>query len=437
MGRRRKIALLAGLLAAGSGNAALAELTYTVDVGLGHSDNITRVEQDEVSESMATAGLVLDWQERRPRFTADVSADADYVHYLDDTYEGEVIGGFDGTLDFKIIPDRLTWVVQDSFGQESNDPFAPVTPETRENVNYFTTGPTLEFLVGRALARIFATYSQTDYERSPFDSERVLGGVSIGRRSPNGNGVALNGVTESVTFKDDGNTDYDRASAYLSYDKTGARTELSAEVGYTWLELEDGTETSDPRFRLEVRREMSASSNLELALGTQLTDSSEALRSDLGGGGSGTPGGGSGVISSSAPFENRFASLNWQFHRNRTSLALGANWSDDSYDETPELDHNRLAWTASIGRQMSNRLSVSLNADLGKEEFEASGQTIDSMEIGASATWQLGPTLGLNLELSRSDRSTSDATGEYVENRAFLSLQYRSGTARRPGTRAP
>lgn len=436
MGRRWKIALLAGLFAAGSGTTALAELTYTVDVGAGYSDNITRVEDGESSESMATAGLVLDWQERRPRFTADVSADADYVHYLDDTYEGEVVGGLDGTLNFKVLPDRLSWLVQDSFGQESSDPFSPVTPNTRENVNYFTTGPTLEFLLGRALTQMFAMYSQTNFERSPFDSDRLLGGVSIGQRTPGGNGFALNAVTESVTFDNELNTDYDRDSAYLSYEREGARTEISAEVGYTWLEDENGVKSSDPRFLLDVRRELSTSSMLALRLGTQLTDSSDALRTDLGGG-TGAPGAGAGVSSSASPFENRFASLNWQFNRHRTSLALGADWSDDTYDGEPQLDRERLMWNASIGRQISNRLSLSLQANITDEEFEISGQSIDTMEIGAAVDWQLGPTVGLRLDLTRSDRNASDATGDYVENRAFLSVLYRSGTARRPGTRAP
>lgn len=434
---RSKIALLAGMVAAASGTAAHAELTYTADIGAGYSDNITRVGQDEVSESMASAGLVLDWQERRPRFSADVSVDGDYVHYLDDTYDDDIVGGLDGTLDFKLLPDRLSWVVQDSFGQESIDPFSPVTPDTRENVNYFTTGPTLEFLVGRALTRVFATYSLTDFERTSFDSERVLGGLSIGRRSASGDGLAFNAVTENVKFKNDFNDDYDRASAYLSYDRAGARTEISAEVGYTWLELEDGTKSDDPRFSLEVTRELSTSSTLELTLGTQLTDSSNALRSDLGGGGTGTPGAGSGVTSSAAPYENRYASLAWQFNRHRTSLSLGTDWSDDTYDQTPEFDRERLNFNASIGRQISSRMSVSLQGNMSNEEFVTSGASVDTLELGAAMTWQLGPTLGLRFDFTRSDRQSSDGLGEYVENRAFLSLTYHSGPSRSPGSRAP
>lgn len=432
---RWKIASIAGLFAAGFANLAFAELTYTLEMGAGHSDNITRVEDSEVSESMATTGLTLEWQEQRPRFSADVSADADYVKYLGDTYEGEVVGGADATLNFKVLPDRLSWIVQDSFGQASSDPFSPVTPDTRENINYFTSGPTLEFLIGPALAQMFATYSMTDFERSPFDSDRLLGGVSVGRRTPGGNGLALNAVTESVTFKDELNTDYDRDSAYLSYEREGARTEISAEVGYTWLENENGVKSSDPRFLLDVRRELSTSSTLALRLGTQLTDSSDALRTGLGSG-TGAPGAGGGVSSSASPFENRHASLLWQFNRHRTSLSLGGVWSDDTYDETPQLDRNRLSWNASIGRQLANRFSLSLRASLSDEEFETTGDAIDTLEIGASMSWQIGPTISLRLDLTRSDRSTSDATGEYVENRGFLSMVYHSGASRRPGSSA-
>jgi hypothetical protein len=431
MGRRSTIALLAGTFAAGCASHAFAEVTYSVEAGAGHSDNITRVEDDEVSESMAIVGATLEWHEARPRLIADVSADADYVKYLDDTYDGEIVGGLDGTLDFSLIPDRLRWIVQDSFGQESTDPFSPQTPETRENVNYFTTGPSLEFLLGRQLARVFATYSLTDYEVSAFDSERTVGGFSIGRGSP-GRGLTFNAVTEEVAFKEEDSIDFDRHSVYASYSLEGARTEISAEAGYTWLELETGEKSGDPRLQLQVARELSSSSTLRLRTGTQLTDSSEALRSSFAGG-AGAAGAGGAVSSTSDPYRNRFGALGWDFHRHRTSLSLGIDWSDDTYETQSQLDRDRLTYTATIGRQLMSRLSIGLRASHIEEEFEGTGLTSQSREYGGSVDWQLGPTIGMSLAVTRSERESEDANGDFDENRILLTFVYRSGPARRAG----
>lgn len=434
MGRRSTIALLASTFAAGGASHAFAEVTYTVEAGAGNSDNITRVEDDEVSETMATAGVTLEWHEARPRLIADVSADANYVEYLDDTYDGEIVGGLDGTLDFSVIPERLRWIVQDSFGQESTDPFSPQTPETRENVNYFTTGPSLEFLLGRQLARVFATYSLTEYERSSFDSERAVGGVSVGRGTPGGRGFSFNAVTEQVSFKDEGATDFDRHSAYANYSIEGARTEISAEAGYTWLELESGEKSGDPRLQIQLARELSSSSMLRLRAGTQLTDSSEALRSSFA---SGSAAGGGAVSSASDPFRNRFGSLGWDFNRHRTSMSLGIDWSDDTYETAATLNRNRVTYDANIGRQLTSRLSIGLNASYMDEEFEVTGLTSQSLAYGGTVDWQLGPTMGLRLAIDHFERETDDGVGEYGENRLFLTFVYRSGTARRAGSSAP
>ncbi len=426
MGRRSTIALLTGTLAAACGGPASAELTYGVEAGAGRSDNITRVADDEVSETLATAGVNLEWHETRPRLRADISADADYVKYLDDTYEAEVIGGLNGTLDFALLPERLSWIFQDSFGQQATDPFAPQTPDTRENVNYFTTGPTLQFPIGTRAARIFATYSLTDYENSPLDSERLVGGVSFGPRGLEGRGLGINAVTEQVKFDDDINTDFDRDSVYVSYRLSGSRTRISAEAGYSWLELEGAADKSgDPRISLEVERDLTDSSMLVLNLGTQLTDSSDALRSTLF---TGPPGGaGGGINATSDPFRNRSVSLYWNFNKRRTSLSIGGSLNDDEYETATFLDRRRTVWSVSVGRQTSSRLNIGLTGNYTDEKFDLNGQQTRLLDLGATADWRLGQSTTLNLSLLRSDRDVNVGLGDYTENRVMLRLIWSGG----------
>ena len=116
MGRQQSgsIAAVCALLL---GAEARADLTYEVEAGVGHTDNITRVETGETDETLATIGTRVDWTEDTRRLAADVFADLDYVEYLDGTYDGEIVGTADADLNFGIIPERIIWQVQDSFGQ--------------------------------------------------------------------------------------------------------------------------------------------------------------------------------------------------------------------------------------------------------------------------------------------------------------------------------
>src|SRR5688572_10032717 len=160
---------------------ARAELTGVAEAGVGYSDNIGRVPSNETDETIGTVGLELDWSERTRRIRGDATVDLSYYEYMDDTFDSEVLGTANGTLALAIVPETFQWVFQDSFGQAQSDPFAPASPTTREDLNYFSTGPDLTVRFGSTgFGRVFGRWSQTSYERSPLDAERTSGGVAVG-----------------------------------------------------------------------------------------------------------------------------------------------------------------------------------------------------------------------------------------------------------------
>lgn len=416
------VCVTAWILAAST--PAQAELDYSVDAGVGHSDNISRVSTNEIDETIATAGIDLTWDVSRPRLEGDATVDLSYFDYLDDTYGSEVVGTANGSAVFGLVPDRFTWLVQDSFGQARSDPFTPSTPGNRENVNYFTTGPDVIVALGTTgRARLFGRYSASQYERSPLDAERLTGGLAVARQLSARSEVAFNAVTERVEFKDDFNTDQDRDNLFLSYTLQGARTNIQIEAGYTWLELEDGEETDGALLRVSLGRELSAASNVWLTFGSQLTDAAEALRASVSG--PTTVGGVGDVTATADPFERRSVAAGWNFSRNRSSIDVGVAWDEDRYETQSALDRTTLAWNASFERDLSPLLTVGVLASLTDEDFDTTGQTADELRYGATLDWRFARRLGLRLLAERYDRDSSDPLGEYVENRVFLTLFYR------------
>lgn len=413
---------------------AWAALDYGVEAGVGYSDNIARVDVAETDETIGTLGLDLSWTEHTRRLDGNATVDLSYFEYLDNTFDSEVVGTADGLLVLGILPERFTWLFQDSFGQAQSDPFAPSTPETRENLNYFTTGPTLNFNFGSSTSlRLTGRYSATQYERTPLDAERTSVGAALARQLSASSEVAFNVVEEGVDFDAPASTDYDRRNAFLSYQLDGARTDISAEAGYTWQERDDpGSEdTGGSLLNLSVSRELSASSTVHLQLGTQLTDAGEALRGSLESGAAG----GSRITASSDPFENRRVSLSWDFSRNRTGLSLGASWNEDRYEEQTQFDRTRMAYEAQFTRRLSPNLDFGLLATMSDEDFDTAGLDAEEVSFGTNLTWRPGRTLGFRLSVDRYDRNTSNGSGEYVENRVFLTVflrPQRTGAAPAP-----
>lgn len=403
---------------------ARADVSYGVEAGVGYSDNITRVDVAETDETIGTLGLDLSWFEDTRRLDADVFADLSYFEYLDDTFESEVVGMADGFVSLGIIPERFTWMIQDTYGQAQTDPFAPVTPDNREDINFFTTGPDLTLRFGSAVAgRVFGRYSATSYEDSPLDAERTSAGASLMYQLSQRSSAGLNALRERIDLDAETSRDYDRDSAFLSYTLAGARTDIALDLGYTWLEPSDGEETSGLLVDLSISRDISESSTLHLEVGSHFSDAGESLRGALAGGAVG----GADITASGDPFESRSASLRWTFARNRTGASLGVGRYEDEYETQTALDRTRTAYEASLSRRLTQNVQLELTALLNDEEFENTGLTSDELSVLARCNWTFGRRMGLALSVERSKRNSSDGVGEYTENRAFLTLTYGAG----------
>src|SRR5690606_21025406 len=143
------------------------------------------------------------WQEERRRLRADVDVDVSYQHYFDDEFDDDLFGGIDGMLLLGLVPERIEWLIQENFGQTRIDPLGAVTPNNREDINHFTTGPDVTLRFGQATSlRLSGRYSATDYETSVLDGTSRLGMLSLIRHLSPASALSLSGSHERVEYDD-------------------------------------------------------------------------------------------------------------------------------------------------------------------------------------------------------------------------------------------
>ena len=193
-------------------------MIYGVNAGVGESDNVTLASSDKVSQTIATLNADFDVNEKSRLLEVDAKGNFSYLDYLQNAYSSQLIGRFDGAANLAIVPERLTWVLRDDFGQAALDPFTPVTPINIENVNYVSTGPDAHLRLGSTgFLNVSARYAQAQYQTSPFNSNRASGQLGVGRDLSASSTVSLNGEGERVMFDNTVvNTDFDRYSAYAT-----------------------------------------------------------------------------------------------------------------------------------------------------------------------------------------------------------------------------
>ena len=119
------------------------DLRYALSVGALYSDNINRTPTNEETATVGTAGLDLRARRESQRLSYRANSNLNYLNYLDTDLSDKVVGHFNGSSSYALVPGRLLWIVRDDFDQTRIDNLSPAAPSNRQNINEFATGPEL------------------------------------------------------------------------------------------------------------------------------------------------------------------------------------------------------------------------------------------------------------------------------------------------------
>ncbi len=404
-----------------------ADLFWSLRGGVEYTDNVSRTEVDEQSETVGIAGFSLGLNTDRPRLDAGVNANLEYRKYLDDTFDSEIVGGLDGIASYAFIPERFIWVLTDNFAQIANERSLADTPANRQNVNYLSTGPDITVPVGaRSYVRLSGRYSDTYYETSDADHEGLTGSLALARRLSDITEISLNGATTKIEYDDEAFAEYRLDQAFLRWSTVSERTTFILDGGYNVVEQDDD-ESGGALARLDVSRAVTARSRLGLSVGTEFATAGQGLRRDqeL----TGIETGADDAVALSDPFQLNYAYLTWTTDRDRSALSFGLNARSEDHEVQTLEDRDVYGATATVSRQLSRRLDGLLSGSYRHEELVNAGFEFDEWGVTLGLNWLVGERVSLNLRLQHFDGSSEDGTRDYDENRAFLGIVYsRSGT---------
>ncbi len=412
------------LLAAFAAQAASAQgFEWSAFVGVDHSDNIRRTPVDAESETVAQAGVSFDIDSERTRVKSALSGNVRALEYLDSAFDSEVLAGVDAKLDFIAIPDRFLWIVEDHFGQVANDPRATDTPDNRQNINYFSTGPDFIVPLGDRLnLNLQGRLEEVSYENSEDDSSRYEATLGLVNRLSEASSISFNASTEHVEYDSLDDEGYDVHEGYLGYEVAGARTSLSANLGYTSLENQ-GESHSGVLARVSVSRKVGVRSLLALQVGREFSDTADvfqmgrSFRSAL----TET----SDAAALNDPFQADYLSLSWTTDARRAAIRFFATVRDESHEVQTALDRKLLSAGLDLSRQISARLNANLRGTYSRDEFEISAVDRKESSIGVGLGWLHTSTLNIRFDLLRIEGSgPSGDTRSYEENRGFVTLTY-------------
>lgn len=402
---------------------ALAQVGWSVDAGVASTDNAALTDTGELKDTLASVGGTLSLERRTERLEVGLEGEGRYQTFLNNTFEDDFIGQATGALRLVLAPERLSWMLEDNYGQMATNQFEPVTPENRQNVNTLTTGPDLRLgLGGRTALILSGRYGDTRYESSDqINTSNWGGAATLERRTSPTAAVTLVLSHYRNEYDAPSAALYDHQSVYASWQATTSRQSLSLSAGANRVGTA-GNRHTHPLLRMDWQRRVAPSWTLDVNLvseyqntGQQFSDRLQANAVDAG------------LVGIAAtPAAASRGDVSFTFERARTRLQFGGGYSKLDFVGNDGNDEDGWSVSANVTRRIRPRLEGFLRVRVLRRDYENAlhpGNRERTGELGFD--WGLGRSTFLELAYQYRDADSPQSIYRYQANLLSATISYR------------
>ncbi|MGY1457215.1 MULTISPECIES: hypothetical protein [unclassified Luteimonas] len=428
--RTRLSALCAAILATASFHAHAVRIDYSLDAGVERNDNILMSSTDPEESSALRAGFGFVVTQESSTVQANFGGRLEYWNYIDGPQSNAFESTLSGRLNWSILPETLSFTVENSLEMRPIDRFAADTVDNRQRVNVLALGPNVDFnwnqaVRGRAELRWIDSQAE---EADALESQRVSAALHAIRTLDPTSSLTLSLRGQDVDFRNDTMArDYRRYDGYMRYDRQLSRLGFGLIAGYTWVDYADGDSTSHPLFRAHAEWAISARTALSLSAEHQLTDASDSAIGGISVA-STVPdslSGGSFVVDPSIYEEDRIE-LTWAYRHDRVGFTVGPYYERVDFIDAPSVDETRRGVVMQLTYRLAPTWDLRTFADAARTEFPDLGQRTEDRRfgLGVGKTWSRHWSSALDyVHYARRD---DGPVGNSRQNVWYLTVTYRN-----------
>jgi len=428
--RIRTTVIAAAIASTLSGAAHAVRIDYTVDAGYERDDNVTLSEDAPIEQNIARLGVGFTLEQASSTVQASVVGRIDHRRY-EDIYDDMTDRMLQGRVNWMIVPDRLGFVVEDSYGVQSINRFNPDSPDNRQQVNVLSLGPSLHFRAGQALQGLAELrYINSDAEiTEDFNSDRLLAALRLTRDIDATSALSFNVQAQNIDFDNDlVARDHNRFEAFASYRRTYRMFDMLVDAGYAHLDYDDGGSRGSPLVRAELGWNPSERSRFSINAASQLSDAAIGTLDAIGES-TGLPSSvmtGSTTVTASA-YEQRSLGAQYTYTGTRTVLSIFGQAHELEYVDVDAANEESRSAGVSLRYRLRPTLVLGASASVDRNEY---GSPVDRRETNHLYTLGLEKSWSRNwsssLTYTRYERSTPTPLASFEQNVIYLSLAYRN-----------
>lgn len=396
---------------------------WSLDTGAGYSDNVALTPVEARGDTILNAGGSLDLDHQGPADSIAVHGRGSLFHYVDNTFSDEFIGGGSALAGYQLVPQFVTWRLEDTFGQVMTDTIRPATPANRENVNVLSTGPELDLPLSTSTSMLLnARFARTVYQRTVADNDQYSGGLSVVHTFSASSSVAINLRDSHTEYSNAANDPYSIKQAYVSLASKGSRSEVTLEAGAAAFDQDKSTRTT-PIFRLGLLRRLTPALTLNVGGGVQfLSPSDRFARLQQA---AVDPSTTADVVAAAQALREDYVDANLAYLFSRTSISFGTSYGIEHYQNGSADNRDHFSVNVRGERRITPHLSAEAFASWERRAFDILGTEDRTRTAGVSALWRFGLKFSVRVAAEYDKRETTGAENlGYTERRAGIGIVY-------------
>lgn len=412
--------------------ASAFRIDYVAEMTVERNDNLRLDYQDPMSATIFRPGFGFNAQHDGSRVRAQVLGRLDYLVFTGANIDNRLDAALDARVDFSVVPERVGFTIRDTLTQFPLNPFAADSPDNRQRLNVFSSGPNLYFnLPGNASGQVEARHVRTNTDvNDVYDSRRNAGALRVLKPLSETASLTFSVEHQAVEFiNNELLQGYDRSDAVVAYQQAFRGGHYVLYGGWSWLSPKGGgEERSSPLLRAELSKQIGMSQNLTLRVARQYSD--VALRASSATDFNFNERSGLGdfdVVLNPFPFREDRLEADWTFSGERFSFDVAPYASRIRYELGEFGGHDARGLRLGGAYRATPRLTLGLAGNETRMDYLESDSRVNTRQLAAFADYRISRQVYARMQAGQVTRTdTLLSGGRASQNYVMLTIGYRN-----------
>jgi hypothetical protein len=416
---------------AASASAQAVGLDYSLQAGVGYSDNINESAIDPVGEALFIPRVNFTVDEKGADVQAQAVGDIEYRDYLGGDFNNELRGQLSSVVNWVIAPQRMSFDFEDYAAVAPVNILVSNAPNNLQQTNVFTLGPSFNFRLDPTLNLqtdlrfTNSLASQTD----DFNSNRGLAALRAVKLLDPTTQLSANVTVEDVHFTDAiGDPDYRRDEVFGRYQSKLASFDLDVALGYTRLDFSQEPNQSGLLARGAMTWHANPDNSLSIGFARQFADASQDMMVDpsalL------TTGLGNGIVVgttaiTSQVFLEHQLNATYLYQSERVTLRAAPYYNRYEYEAAPELNQTAHGVVVGAGYRLTKLWSINLDALEETRDYRDIDRRDEDIRFDLYLSHQFTMHWSGRIDFIRNERNSNALDQGFRENVAMVAVIYK------------